>query len=301
MHGGWSTEAETSREVKLEKATTLSAGMKRFKAEAKLLKRKCVGEDDEKYLDTSYARANRLRPLAITNKHTMLRGRPCIEEADASTISKAILAMKGIHQRKHRAAHEEGRLMLRPKRLSYQGSTHAWARNISINDFEDWTRGEHEQEVQHVHKTNLESIVCPCCKRTQTRSKLKLKTYGTFSQLKRVSCNTVSSTALWRCQCNIPWFKCGMHVQMNSMYAPTSGVRVHRKRKICNEGVDEPMPKVRRIGEAVGDITAESAIIKLIPLQPGICPLLSNRFPHLTRSEGRVTTPCPDGCPDQRG
>ena len=108
IHGGWNIGVEAEREAKLENATSLTAAMKKFKAEVKLLKRHCVEEKDEAYLDTSYARANRLRPLAVTNKHAMLRGVPCISESEACTVTKAILAMKGIHQRKHKVAWEEG-------------------------------------------------------------------------------------------------------------------------------------------------------------------------------------------------
>ena len=108
MHGGWSTNTESAKEVKLEKATSLSAGIKQFKADIKTLRRQCVDELEETYFEVSYARANRLRPLAITNKHTMLRGVPCIDEVDARTITRAILAMKGIHQKKHRVQWQEG-------------------------------------------------------------------------------------------------------------------------------------------------------------------------------------------------
>ena len=103
MHGGWSTSTESAREIKLEKATSLSAGIK-VQLDIKALGRQCVGEKDGQYFETSYARANRLRPLAITSKRTMLRGVSCIDEADARAITRAILAMKGIHQKKHRMA-----------------------------------------------------------------------------------------------------------------------------------------------------------------------------------------------------
>ena len=44
MHGGWSIETESMREVKLKKNTTLSAGIKRFKAEVNLVRRPCINE-----------------------------------------------------------------------------------------------------------------------------------------------------------------------------------------------------------------------------------------------------------------
>ena len=267
----------------------------------KTLNTQCVKEEDDEYLDTSYGRANRLRPLAVTNKHAMLRGVPYLEEEEARTITRAILAMKGIHQRKHRAAYEEGILRLLPKPLSYQGSTHAWTRNLNFNNLETWTRGDHEEAVQHIQKLYLKVAESPCCKKMQDVSKLKLKTGDTFSQLSCTTCGEVSSTMKWRCPCSLPWYKCAMHVQLNLRHESSHGAKGRHKNKACNRGVDEPMPKVRRVGNAVGDMTADPASFRFIPLQPGLCPLLSNRFPHQTRREGGVTTPCPDGCPDQRG
>ena len=125
--------------------------------------------------------------------------------------------MKGIHQRKHRVAWEEGKLKLSPKPLSYQGNTHAWTRNIDLNDYENWTVGNHEEAVQHVFKEKLESLTSPCCRRDQATGKLKLKSHGAFSQLKCTHCGDVSSTALWRCTCDQPWYKCSLHLVQNSM------------------------------------------------------------------------------------
>ena len=148
---------------------------------------------------------------------------------------------------------------------------------------------------------NLEMITSPCCRGPQSTNKMKLKTKAIFSQLKCSNCGEVTTTALWTCPCDIPWYKCSMHVQMNSKHATSNGARVHRKRKTCDRGVDEPMPQVRRIGNAVGDITAESTEIKLIPLQVGVCPKLASRFPNLTRGGGTVTTLCKGDSPERRG
>ena len=111
------------------KNTILQAAVKQFKADIKILKRQCVEEQHGVCLSTSYARNKRLRQLAVKNKHTMLRGAPKIDDDEAETITKAILAMKGIHQMKYRMAWQEGTLKLSPKPMSYKGNTLAWTRS----------------------------------------------------------------------------------------------------------------------------------------------------------------------------
>ena len=123
IHGGWSKQTENTKEVKLEKATSLQSALKQFKADIKILRRQCVEEQHEVYLSTSYSRKNRLKQLAVKNKHTMLRGVPQIDADEAETITKAILAMECIHQLKHRTAWQEGNLKLSPKPMSYKGNT----------------------------------------------------------------------------------------------------------------------------------------------------------------------------------
>ena len=73
----------------------------------------------------------------------MLRGMPAIDEEEAGTTRTAILAMKGIRQQKHRLAWQDGNFNLIPKPMSYKGRTHAWTRNILIEDFAEWTHGKH--------------------------------------------------------------------------------------------------------------------------------------------------------------
>ena len=85
-----------------------------------------VREEDEKYFLTSYARVNRLKEMAVLNKHAAITGLPKLSEAMAKEVAKAIILLKGMYQKKHRIAHEEGSLNLLPKPMAYKGSAEAW-------------------------------------------------------------------------------------------------------------------------------------------------------------------------------
>lgn len=152
IHGGWSKQAQKTEEVNMGKVTRLQSALKQFKADITILRRQCVEEQHELYLITAYSGNNRLKQLAAKNTHTMSRGVPQIDDDEAETITKAILAMKGIHQLKYRTAWQEGNLKLSPKPMCYKGSTHVWMRNIKTEDFDDWTRGNHEEPVHHITK-----------------------------------------------------------------------------------------------------------------------------------------------------
>ena len=76
IHGGWSKQVEKTKEVDLEKATSLQSALKQFKADTNILRRQCVEEQHEVYLSTSYASGSRLKQFSVNIKHTMNRGVP---------------------------------------------------------------------------------------------------------------------------------------------------------------------------------------------------------------------------------
>ena len=53
-------------------------------------------------------------------------------------IMKAILAMRGINQKKHKFQHAEGTLELLPRPMAYKGTAHAWLRNLGkMEEYEE--------------------------------------------------------------------------------------------------------------------------------------------------------------------
>ena len=56
---------------------------------------------------------------------------PVVRREDAWLITKAILAMRGINQKKHKEAHSQGLLKMLKRPMDYKGIAHAWLRNQS--------------------------------------------------------------------------------------------------------------------------------------------------------------------------
>ena len=104
-------------------------------------------------MEVSYTRGNRLQKLAISNKHAGINGTPVISRCDAELITKAILAMRGINQKKHKAEHDAGMLKLIPRPMAYKGMAHAWLRNLGrLDEYDDWTAKPSKPDAAEVQK-----------------------------------------------------------------------------------------------------------------------------------------------------
>ena len=85
--------------------------------------------EEEIHTKVSIATGNRLQSISISNKHAGIVGMPAVDNDDAELVMKAILAMRGINQKKHKAEYAAGTLMLTQIPMSYKGTAHAWLRN----------------------------------------------------------------------------------------------------------------------------------------------------------------------------
>ena len=96
-------------------------------------------------------------------------GTPIIHDNDAELIVKAILAMRGVNQRKHKALHEQAVLKLIPRPMAYKGTAHAWLRNIGqLDSNDDWTKAPKDAEPMPEDQRTLEEIKCPEYEGTQS-------------------------------------------------------------------------------------------------------------------------------------
>ena len=86
-----------------------------FKKRCRRINTLCVDEGDEEQLATSYSQKNRLRPMGILNKHPAIKGMPVLEEKETKVLTQAILAMRGVNQKKQKQMHEEGNLKLQER------------------------------------------------------------------------------------------------------------------------------------------------------------------------------------------
>ena len=122
LSGGKEKIKQRRKAEPLAKPEALQTALADFKRRMRKVVRRNVKEEDEKFFQTSYARVNSLKKLAVQNKHAAITGLPNLPEAMAKEVAKAIVILKGIYQKKHRAAHGEGNLMLLPKSMAYKGS-----------------------------------------------------------------------------------------------------------------------------------------------------------------------------------
>ena len=80
----------------------------------------CVSQEDEWMFQTCNRRDNRLQPLAVHNKHASIKGIPQLTPKMVEEAAKVIILLKGVYQKKHKAAHENGQLRLHRKPMAYK-------------------------------------------------------------------------------------------------------------------------------------------------------------------------------------
>ena len=132
---------------------------------------------------------------------------------EAELITKTILAMRGINQRKHKEAHDQGTLQLAQRPMAYKGTAHAWLRNLKgIRSQTIWTKEPALPDGPAPRQHELKVIACPACRAHQPTAALKLKGRLGFSQLTCQHCRDIRSTSEWLCMFGIQWHKCGEHV-----------------------------------------------------------------------------------------
>ena len=117
---------QTSKMAPLAKPEALQTALASFKRRMRKVAKHNVREEDVFFVRTSYARVNRLKAMAVQNNHAAITGIPNISEDMAKDVLTAMIALKGIYQKKHRIAHEEGTLCMLPMPLAYKGSAEAW-------------------------------------------------------------------------------------------------------------------------------------------------------------------------------
>ena len=83
-----------------------------FKIKCRRIANFCIKEGQEHHLATSYGHVIRLRKMGIVNKLPAILGMPILDEEDSITVTQAILAMRGVNQKKDKERHLEGTLKI---------------------------------------------------------------------------------------------------------------------------------------------------------------------------------------------
>ena len=201
----------------------------------------------------------------------------------AKEVAKAIIILKGIYQKKHRAAHEEGNLVLLPKSMAYKGSAEAWCQRIATHA--NLIAEPCNKDPKPTEKVKLLKLHCPKCDVEADSRRMKLKVKAGYCSITCKQCRSIKLSSKWRCSCHKLWPKCGVHVQAKLLEKNIKGSGKRSrgtKRKKNPLGIDAPLPKQRQqfIPEA---IAVEGPIAKMqCFLQRGSKHAL--RFPHLVQA-----------------
>lgn len=202
------TSNKKSRESPLAKTPSLQSAVADFKRRVRQVAKTCVEVADEWELQTWPNRSNRIAKLTISSKQAAIQGMPALVEDDAKYITKALLAMREVNQKVHKAAHDDGNLKLLPKPFAYKGTPHSWMRNLRKPcEVDDWTREPALPDGLIVRKQPLNTIACPFCLSHQDTRMHRLRVKFGFCQPTCQKCRSVSSTKKWHCPCAMPWYK----------------------------------------------------------------------------------------------
>ena len=88
-----------------------------------------------------------------------------MSEEDARRINSAILAMRGVNQKKKKKqAHQDENLKLHRRPLAYKGLSRAWPRRLAIvKDEDDWPKAPMTEDEPDKAKVPSNQIGCPEC------------------------------------------------------------------------------------------------------------------------------------------
>ena len=217
--GAGDQKKEAEKKDPLKSKQSLQKALAAFKVQCKRVKNFCIKEGEEHHLATSYCQANRLRKLGIDNRHAAIVGMPVLDEEDSITITQAILAMRGVNQKKHKEKQADGNLLLPIRTMAYKGAATAWMRSLKYKQDDAWIKMPIEMEMDTVTKEIIKSIRCPECGWMKNIEKYKVYGKVGFSRITCMQCHITSNASAWRCSCKLLWHKCEKHILRTLMNA----------------------------------------------------------------------------------
>ena len=260
-----------------------------------------------------------MKQAAVENKQAAVKGLPCIDEEDAVTIMRMILALRGVNRKKQIDAWLQGGLHIIPQRLKLQSMATGWNK-VAITPPHEQRSGQtpsgpsevvqespEADEVIEVRESlknelQLKSIACPKCGKQQDPMGLKLVTKAGFSNLQCKACGQKTLSSLWRCRCQKLWTKCDIHVHgqgCTNMNSKNASPKIRKGSKVDYRGGDAPIP-IRRVLRARMSTAKSHDEHRNIVSQPFFTPTeidtavrkirlvrgskLAAKFPHLVQA-----------------
>ena len=133
----------------------------KFKSDVKHVMTFCCDTEDEDMFKACKSQQNRLKHLAINNKHASIQGMPEMSPGDAMEITDSILKLKGISCKPLWPLQKDGMLKLLPKNFNYKGAFYV---NIFSATKVDWPKAPNKFDDRMPRDCKkLEKDYCPDC------------------------------------------------------------------------------------------------------------------------------------------
>ena len=272
---------------------TLQKDIAAFKKLSRTVFNPTCPPEHEWVMKPSSTRQNRLRSIAVANKHASIRGMPAITDKENRQIVKRLMAMRGIRNPKQKKAWGDGNLFVKPAVISLRGGAKWIGNDDNDEKMANWvTRGlDGEEAWNNLNVIKLRYMACPGCNKRIEVNNLKLVRGAQFSSLTCPSCKQFTNSRFWTCDCHHLWHTCSLHVKvphlaneptqvglLDSRRVQLSRGGLERKTKWIEKGVHQPLPRFRRIEENVMIDGRGSRDYYRVSLPPGT--KLALRFPH---------------------
>ena len=213
---------------------------------------------------------------------------PKLEDEEARRLTAAVLAMRGVNQRKQKQMRQEGNLKLRRRPMAYKGLSRAWLRNLTNARHEDdWTLTPTFDDELDKTKIPLKHIGCPTCGFTHDTNSKRLRAKIGYGQLTCKRCQHTTTSSTWICNCEVEWHRCDLHVHAGILSKANLRDK-YSKRGVESSvrGTNEPLPKRAREEENAIAISSSAPSNVCMELKPGttLHRLFATRFPHLVQA-----------------
>ena len=121
--------------------------------------------------------------------------------------------MKGIHAKNQRLAWEGDNLYAKPSNITLRGGAKWLDATMNDEELSNWVEKGigGEDPWNHMQRIRLRQMCCPTCKAKTEVKQLKLTRGAQFWNITCQECKEVTNTKRWACNCDVLWYKCGLH------------------------------------------------------------------------------------------
>lgn len=230
----------------MQENKSMKQDMSEFKQRVRQHTTAALHPEFAKWFQVSRAAANRMKPLAVSNKQPCIRAEPSIGADDATAIALAIIAQTGTKDPNKLEQQRQGNLKLKARTYREKGVV-AWAKVLGQAD--DWTKPAEQasQASKDERVRPLKTIKCHRCGWADNIRNRKLtRPGGGWAFLYCGGCKAMRGAKNWTCPWGIQWHQCTIH---KHAVKPNQAPSIRAKKLKSKYGQDDPIPSKLRLSE----------------------------------------------------